>query len=71
MAQPSPTDIQNVIRSSGQPSVVLGYNEKPPVFNSNMIGGFMHPQLIRGLGFYNCKGSVSKRMSFTQFYIAL
>ena len=71
MAQPSPTDIQNVIRSSGQPSVVLGYNEKPPVFNSNMIGGFMHPQLERGIGFYNSKGIVSKPMRFSQFQRAV
>ena len=71
LAQPSPTDIQNVIKGSGQPSVVLGYNEKPPVFNSNMIGGSTHPQLERGIGFYNSGGIVGKPMSFNQFQRAV
>ncbi len=71
LALPSPTDIQNVIKSSGQPSVVLGYNEKPPVFKSNMIGGATHPQLERSIGFYNSGGIISKPLPFNQFQKAV
>lgn len=70
-AVPSPTDEQNVIKSSGQPSVVLGYNEKPPVFTPNVIGGSTSPQFERGIGFYNSNGLISKPMSFSQFQRAV
>ena len=64
---PSETDKNNIIKSSGQPSVVLGYNERPSVFNSNMIGGSTTPQVERYIGFYKSGGLISKPMSFSQF----
>lgn len=64
---PSATDIQNVVTSSGQPSIVLGYGEAQPFPNPNIIGGQIPNQLEREIGFYNSNGIIYKPINFSQF----
>ena len=70
-AEPSPTDIQNVVTSSGQPSIVLGYEQISPFPNPNMIGGQMPYQFERRIGFYNSNGLIDKPIPFSQFKTAV
>ena len=67
LAKPSSTDLQNVIKSSGLPSIVLGYREKPVFHNPNMIGGSTNPELERAVVFYNSKGIIGNSISFDQY----
>lgn len=59
--------MENILKYSGQPSVVLGYKETLSAFNPNMIGTPISPQLERAIGFYNSNGLINKPMSFSQF----
>ena len=60
-AEPSTTDKENVITTSGQPSIVLGYDWKviPPPYNT--IGAAPTYEAVRMIVYYNQNGRASDR----------
>ena len=61
VAEPSNTDKQNIIKSSGQPSVVLGYKQY-------QIGG----PIVKSIGYYNSNGLVGNTpIPFNKFINAV
>ena len=55
LAAPSDEDKQNIIKSSGQPSVVLGYYEQ------------YQSHYLQQIGYYNEKGLIAPSISFDKF----
>ena len=66
-AEPSPIDTENVIKSSGMPSVVLGYDWKTIPPPANTIGMPPTNKSVRMIGYYNQNGIIYKPIPFDTF----
>lgn len=66
-AEPSPIDKKNIIKSSEQPSVVLGYYWEiiPP--SANTIGLSSEYKPIRKIGYYNENGLIAAPITFDTY----
>ena len=70
-AVPSTTDKVNAINSSGQPSVVLGYEWHSVPQPANTIGGAPSYNAVRYVGYYNRSGAIGTPVRFDTFKYAV
>lgn len=70
-AVPSTTDKVNAINSSGQPSVVLGYEWHSVQQPANTIGGAPSYNAVRYVGYYNRSGAIGTPVRFDTFKYAV